>query len=156
MEYSLEFAQRLIESAEALFNEPNVKPETDRTILYLSCLSCEISFKALLEHTGFLPKEIKKLSHNFDEILNEVGTCRFISTNKRATSIRGKKVVPNTANGTVGTLLNTNQGSSIYPNEIRYGETVTHFPPETMLNCAKVVNEWCKHCEGKLVRTNNG
>ncbi|SBS29042.1 hypothetical protein MAQ5080_01270 [Marinomonas aquimarina] len=156
MEYSLEFSERLIESADALFHVSPVKNEAGRAILYLSCLSCEISLKALLESCGYSPSELKRHSHKLDKLLNVIGTCKFIGTDKRATSIRSKEVVPNTANGTVGTLLDSSlAGGSVYPNEIRYGEVVTHFPPEAMLNCAKVVNNWCKEHKGGLVRAVN-
>jgi hypothetical protein len=156
MEYSLEFSERLIESADAVFHDYSDKDEAGRAILYLSCLSCEISLKALLESSGYTPAELRKHSHKLDELLNVVGSCKIEGTNQRATSIRSKEVVPNTANGTVGTLLESSlSGSSVYPNEIRYGEVVKHFPPEAMLNCAKVVNGWCKEHKGKLVRVAN-
>lgn len=156
MEYSLELSERLIESAEVIFHGSSEKEEAGRAILYLSCLSCEISLKALLESCGYMPDELKKHSHKLDDLLNVIGTCKITGTNQRATSIRSKEVVPNIANGTVGTLLDSSlSGGSVYPNEIRYGEVVTHFPPEAMLNCAKVVNSWCKEHEGGLVRAAN-
>ncbi len=156
MEYSLEFSERLIEAADAVFQGSPEKDEAARTVLYLSSLSCEISLKALLEITGYSPKELRKYSHKLDELLNVVGSCTIEGTNQRAATIRSKIVVPNTANGTVGTLLNSSlSGGSVYPNGIRYGEVVKHFPPEAMLNCAKVVNDWCKEHKGRLVREVN-
>ena len=156
MEYSLEFSERLIESADAIFHGSPQKDEAGRTILYLSCLSCEISLKALLESSGYTPNELRKYSHKLDELLNVIGFCTIEGTSHRATSIRGKEVVPNTGNGTVGTLLDSSlSGGSVYPNEIRYGEVVKHFPPEAMLNCAKVINSWCREHKGRLVRAVN-
>lgn len=144
MEYSPEFAIRLIESAESLFEKSHDKEETVRAVLYLSCVSCEISLKALLERVGYTPKELKGLSHRLDKLLNEVSSCVHSETGLRSSSIRAKVVVPGTANGTVGTMLTSDiSGASVYPNEIRYGEVVKHYPPVAILNCAKVVSEWC-------------
>ncbi len=153
MEFSFEFAKRMIESADALFTNSRTKDDTGRAIIYLSSLSCEISLKALLEDTGYSIKELKKLSHKLDLLMNEVCTCYFKDSGIRATSIRSKEVVPNTANGTIGTLLESQaSGASIYPHEIRYGEKITHFPPEVMLDCAKEVSLWCTKNIGNLVR----
>lgn len=153
MLYSFEFAKRLIESAESIFHGGADKDEAGRTVLYLSCLSCEISLKALLERSGYSSKELRKLSHNLSALLAEVGSCIVSSTGRKASSIRSKMVVPGTANGTVGTLLDSElSGGSVYPNEIRYGEIVRHYPPEAMLNCAKTVNGWCAEHEGSLAR----
>ncbi|WP_311946244.1 hypothetical protein [Halomonas piscis] len=153
MLYSFEFAKRLIEAAESMFRDGAEKDEAGRTVLYLSCLSCEISLKALLERSGYSSKELKKLSHDLSRLLAEVSSCIVASTGERASRIRSKMVVPETANGTVGTLLESElSGGSVYPNEIRYGNAVRHYPPEAMLNCAKTVSEWCIQHDGSLAR----
>ena len=153
MLYSFEFAKRLTEAAESVFQDSAELDEAGRTILYLSCLSCEISLKALLERSGYSSKELKKLSHNLSALLAEVSSCSFASTDQKASSIRSKEVVPGTANGTIGTLLESEiSGGSVYPNEIRYGDVVRHYPPEAMLNCAKAVSDWCIQHDGSLVR----
>jgi hypothetical protein len=150
--YSFEFAKRLIEAAESTFHNGFEMDEAGRTVLYLSCLSCEISLKALLERTGYTSKELKKLSHDLSALLTEVSSCTLISSGK-ASTLRSKMAMPDTGNGTIGTLLESElSGGSVYPNEIRYGDTVRHYPPEAMLNCAKVVNDWCIQHDGRLVR----
>jgi len=156
MDYSFEFAERLLESADALFHESAEKDDAGRAILYLSCLSCEISLKALLESSGYSAAELRRRSHKLDELLNDIGSCTIEGTNQRATTIRSKTVVPGTANGTVGTLLKSSlSGGSVYPNEIRYGEVVKHYSPEAMLKCAKIVSNWCNEHKGQLVRAGN-
>jgi hypothetical protein len=151
--YSFEFAKRLTEAAESVFQDGAELDEAGRTILYLSCLSCEISLKALLERSGYSSKELKKLSHNLSALLAEVSSCSFASTGQKASSIRSKEVVPGTANGTIGALLESEiSGGSIYPKEIRYGKVVRHYPPEVMLKCAKAVSDWCNQHDGSLVR----
>lgn len=156
MEYSPEFAIRLIESAEALLEDSRDKDEAERAVLYLSCVSCEISLKSLLESVGYEPKELKSLSHRLDKLLNEVSSCVYKETGNVASSIRAKVVVPDTANGTIGTMLTAEMsGASVYPNGIRYGEAIKHFPPEAMLNCAKVVSQWCAENVGSLRRAHS-
>lgn len=153
MEYSFDFSARMIDSAEYLFNAHADKEDAGRAILYLSCLSCEISMKALLEKTGYTTKELRYFSHKLHDLLAEISSCDHRKSDQRASSIRSKIVIENTANGTVGTLLASQVGNaSTYPNEIRYGEVVTHFPPEAMLKCAKVVLRWCIDNQGSLIR----
>jgi len=48
MEYSLEFATRVYEAAFYLKDSKGDQDECGRAIIYLSCLSLEISLKALL------------------------------------------------------------------------------------------------------------
>lgn len=153
MLYSFEFAKRLIEAAESIFHTGFEKGEAGRTVLYLSCLSCEITFKALLERTGYSSKELKSLSHNLSALLAEVGSCTVAASGRKASILRSKMALPGTGNGTVGALLESElSGGSIYPNDIRYGDTVRHYPPEAMLNCARIVLDWCVQNDGGLIR----
>jgi hypothetical protein len=151
MEYSLEFSERLIESAEALLTHGQEKQEAGRAILYLSCLSCEVSLKAALESVGFSVRHLKNRSHHLDLLVEDICECRFIDTGFLATAIRGKVVIPNMSNNTIGALLVSHiSACSTYPNQIRYGELVRHFPPNVMLECAKVVYVWCRQNEHNL------
>lgn len=153
MEFSFEFAKRLIEAAEQMLGKLDSDEEAGRTILYLSCVSCEISMKALLEQTGYSIKELKAFSHRLEDLLAEICKCGHKDADQRASSIRAILVVPNTSNGTVGTLLSSPIGTaSTYPNEIRYGDMVKHFHPTAILECAKAVSGWCIENVGKLVR----
>lgn len=152
MDYSFDFAKRLIESAEALVINVNDRAESDRAILYLSCLSCEISMKALLERSGYTTRELRRTSHRNHELLDMVGGCRYMQDNRLASAIRSLVAVPNTQNGTVGTLLSQVDGASTYPSEIRYGDSVFHFSPLYMLECAKLVSTWCIDNDGLLTR----
>ncbi len=151
MEYNLDFAKRLIEAAESFTNDENENDEGGRAILYLSLLSCEITIKALLEKAGFSVRELTKRSHDFKGLLKDICSCELSGTgigNSKpfsASRLLAQVVVPDTGNGTVGTLLSTeDSNASKYPNEIRYGELITHFHPFHILNCAKVVAEWAE------------
>ncbi len=151
MEYSLEFSQRLIDAAKSFIKKDEVDDETGRAVLYLSLLSCEISLKALLEQAGYTIKELKKRSHNFIGLIEDLCHCDLQGTGIAgskpfsAAKLLSQEVDPNIGNGTVGALLKGEEkGASKYPNEIRYGELVRHFPPMLMLDCASKVVEWAR------------
>ena len=151
MEYSLEFSQRLIDAAKSFIKKDEVDDETGRAVLYLSLLSSEISLKALLEQAGYTIKELKKRSHKFAGLIEELCHCDLQGTGIggsktfSAAKLLSQQVDPNIGNGTVGALLKGEEkGASKYPNEIRYGELVRHFPPMLMLDCASKVLEWAK------------
>ncbi|MDA7969026.1 MAG: hypothetical protein MPK31_08895 [Gammaproteobacteria bacterium] len=145
--YSLEFAKRLIEAAEGLLAHARGKSEGDRAILYLARLSCEISLKAALQKSGYAGCEIKKYGHKKSELLRAVCNCEITGTTRKATILRSKEVsAEGGASTTVGALLDDDDADrrSDYPSGVRYAGVVTDYPPEAMLNCAEVVNEWCQ------------
>jgi hypothetical protein len=107
--------------------------------------------KTILENAGYTIEELKKRSHDFSGLIKDLCLCDLVGTgipgSKSYTGARllSKVVDQNIGNGTVGALLKgEEQGASKYPNEVRYGELVRHFPPMLMLNCASVVCKWCK------------
>jgi len=151
LEYSLEFSQRLIDAASSFIDKDKIDDETGRAVLYLSLLSCEISLKALLEQAGYTIKELKARSHDFSGLIKDLCFCDLegtgIAGSKPFTGARllSQEVDPNIANGTVGALLKCEeQGASKFPNEIRYGELVRHYPPMLMLGCASKIYEWAR------------
>lgn len=149
-EYDLKFSKKLIEAAELVAKNDLVEIESKRTVLYLSLLSCEITMKALLEKAGLSIKEIKSHGHNFSELLKEIGDCEIykdLTTScprwVRATGLRSITIDTSFSNATVGTLLTAERnGASIFPNQIRYGDKITHYPPEVMLEVAKAIVAW--------------
>lgn len=151
MEYSLEFSYRLIEAAQSFIGKDEVNEETGRAVLYLSLLSCEISLKATLEKAGYTIKELKKRSHDFSGLIHDLCLCDLLTQNSRrsnqstCSNLLSQVVDPDIRNGTVGALLRGEEnGASKYPNEIRYGKMVRHFPPLLMLKCASTTYDWCK------------
>ena len=150
MEYSLEFSQRLIDAAKSFIGKDKTDDDTCRAVLYLSLLSCEISLKALLEQAGYTTKELKRRSHDLSGLLKDLCFCDLVGTGiagskpKTGADLLSEVVDPNIPN-TVGNLLSCEeQGASKYPNEIRYGELIQHFPPLLMLDCASKVCEWAR------------
>jgi len=151
MEYSLEFSERLIDAGNSIARAAEGKDDAGRAALYLSLLSCEVSLKALLERAGFTVRELRKRSHDLKGLLQDICSCELagtgISGSKpfRASRLLSQEVIENTSNGTVGALLHAEEvGASKYPNDIRYGDLVTHFPPLVMLKCASILHGWAK------------
>lgn len=147
MTYSIEFGERLIAAADSFIVNNDINDEVGRTVLYLSLLSCEITLKALLLKAGFSVKELTKRSHNLSGLANDICRCELIDTgigNSKPFSA-SRLLSKNTASSTVGTLLHAESvGASKYPQEIRYGELITHFQPIEMLSCAKTLSKWAK------------
>ncbi|MCB2184724.1 MAG: hypothetical protein KQH63_22085 [Desulfobulbaceae bacterium] len=161
MEFDLEFSKRLIEAANSFGDNKTGENQAARAVLYLSLLSCEISLKALLEQAGFTLKELKKRSHDLNGLLEDICSCELLGTeigNSKplpASSLLSKVVIPDTANGTVGALLrDKSKGKSKYPNNIRYGDLVKHFPAAVMLKCASTVQTWAQENIKTIKRKN--
>jgi hypothetical protein len=161
-QYSIEFSNKLIDSAQGIVDRGENSEDAGRAILYLSLLSCEIILKALLEKAGMPVDEIKEASHDLSKLLSELGRCQVeeeISSQLMgwvpATQIHGKTIIPETT-FTVGVLLEgQSQEASKYPNEIRYGERTYHFPPVAALMGSKILLDWAHQkwdrirCRGK-------
>lgn len=151
-EYSLKFAEHLVQAADAL--EAGAAPHVDRSraILYLSLLSAEIALKALLERAGMPLKQIRACSHDLSKLLKEIGVCEVpldpaAKSAKwiRATGIRAKSIKVPGASSTVGVFLTSeSKGASKYPNNVRYGNKLKHFPPHAALQGARVILEWAR------------
>jgi hypothetical protein len=150
-EYNISFAEKLMEAANLVVTHGCDDSESRRVVLYLSLLSTEISLKAMLEKAGRKPV---KRSHNLADLLNELGLCevevKINGTRKfvPATRLRACVLSEGEAEITVGKLINECKNASQYPNEIRYGDNVKHFPPTVVAQMACVVAAFArKHWE---------
>lgn len=157
-EFHLEFAEKLTEAADFIAQDLE-EIDSKRTTLYLSLVACEISLKFVLENAGFTIKEIKKFNHDISKILNEITVSVEIFRLVQgvgekwtpASTILGKLIMYGEAESTVGEILTSkNDEVSTYPNQIRYGEYIRHFPPEVILETAKLVHDWAKEYSGKF------
>lgn len=164
-EFHIGTSEKLIFSANALRNHYGSNDEDAmRMICYLSLLACEIALKAALEKAGLPISQIENRRHNLAGLLDDLGRhCKIekgIVDGLRAwvpaTDIRGKTIEDsNGAQITVGKLLDdTAQHTSRYPNEIRYGNSIQHYPPEVVLDAATKVVEWVNnHWENMRLKT---
>ena len=151
-EYNIGFAQKLSETSESMTEQGLDSEDAQRAVLYISLVSCEIALKAALEKAGKKIPNIRNKSHNLSSLLKEVCSCtilREVTQNKvrrvPATCIRSVEVDRNFDNAKVGHLLEAEEsGACKFPNEIRYGETLRHFPAPVMAKLSNKVVAWVK------------
>jgi len=140
-EYDLSFARKLADTAALLADQGLTTLEARRTALYLSLLATEIGIKAMLEHAGEPVANIRKHSHNLGALTRELGKCKVeikfapgVQKQVSAAKIRAVEVGDESGKVTVGKILDAEaQGASIYPNQIRYGPLLRHYPAEVVV-----------------------
>ncbi len=160
-EFNLGFSEKLIEAADLVAGDGITEFDSLQTVIYLSLLSSEISLKALLEQAGYSVKAIRKCSHDLKQLLDTIGSCEveveFVPGNLRwvsASRLRGKVVDPAYGDASVGAMIvKAAKEASTYPNNIRYGESIQHFPPDQVLKMAKVILNWAKGHIGNIRKT---
>jgi hypothetical protein len=153
-EYDIAFGERLAETARMVADEGLAELDAQRTVLYLSLLSTEIALKAMLERAGKPVPEIRARSHRLAELLSDLGrqceveieiapgTRRYVA----ASRIRGIPLSYGEAQSTVGSVIDAeSQGASTYPNQVRYGAILRHFPAEVVVQMAAEVSTFARH-----------
>jgi HEPN domain-containing protein len=151
-EYNLGLSQKLAETAEIVATDRLTDFDAVQTVIYLSLLASEIALKALLEKAGQPVGQIRARSHNLKALLEDLGRCQIrveIAPGQErwvpATRLRAVIADPNYGNATVGTLLEAEDaGASKYPNQVRYGESFRHYPPEVIVKMASAIVMWAK------------
>lgn len=159
-EFNIEFATRMSE-ASFLILETNL-PEAERAAIYTALLACEIALKSALESAGRTLAEIPK-THNLAKLLTMVSSCTvLISANAEtirpmpASRLRGIIVDPDYGDATVGNLLQGERyGASVFPNEIRYGSILRHFPALLMCKLSAKVIQWVNENEETISYCSN-
>ncbi len=149
-EYSIDFAQEMSKAGNLIVLAGLQTEDAKRAALYVSLVACEIALKAALEKAGKPISEIKSKGHSLSNLLTEIGNCTVeaeissgISTRVPATRIRSVVVDANYADATVGKLLEAESfGASQFPNEIRYGDTLRHFPVTVITRLSEKVVAW--------------
>jgi len=151
-EYNLGLSQKLAETAVIVAMDGLEDFDAVQTVLYLSLLASEIALKALLEQAGQPVGKIRARSHNLKALLEDLGRCqihveitpgqvRWVS----ASRLRAVTINPNYGNAKVGTLLEAEDaGASRYPNQVRYGESFRHYPPQVIVKMASEIVKWAK------------
>lgn len=149
-EYNIGFSEKLIDAARIVAASSTDRVDEQRTILYLSLLSAEIALKAFLEQAGVSIKEIRNCSHNHEELLAKLDHCEIqveVTPNQlkwvSASRVRAISVYAEYSESTIGALFSLkNEGASQYPNQIRYGNTVSHAPAGVMLQASERLLKW--------------
>jgi HEPN domain-containing protein len=148
-EFNIEFATRMSEAS--FFILDSQRPDADRAAIYMALVACEIALKSVLESAGVELKSIPK-THNLSKLLKMVSKRKVLVDigNKHfkevsASRLRGVVVDANYANATVGNLMEAEQnGASVFPNEIRYGAILKHYPALTICKLGLKLVDWVK------------
>jgi hypothetical protein len=151
-EYDIAFGERLAETARMVAREGLSELDAQRTVLYLSLLSTEITLKAMLERAGMPLRYIRARSHRLTELLSDLGQCEVevemapgIKQYASASRIRAIPLSHGSAQLTVGAVIDAeSQGASIFPNQVRYGELLRHFPAEVVSQMAAEVSAFAR------------
>lgn len=114
--------------------------EARRAVLYLSLLATEVAIKAMLEKAGEPPSRIRRRSHDLSGLLKDLGKCRieveaYAGANLQVSASRIRAIHVQAPNGqiTVGKILEAEAaGASRYPNQVRYGPLLRHYPAEVV------------------------
>lgn len=150
-QYDIDFGGKLIDAADYVAGEGLDTQEAIRVVVYLSLLACEISMKAFLEKAGFAPTELRACSHDLSKLSKHMCSCEIeeqvcVQTRAwiRGSSHRAIEIRTADTASTIGSLLDRmDKEASRYPNELRYGETLRHFPPQVVLDMARRLRGWC-------------
>ena len=143
-EYDIAFGERLAETGRMVMAESLMELDAQRTVLYLSLLSAEITLKALLERAGKPVSEIRARSHRLAVLLSDIGQCEVeveiapgIKQHMPASRIRAIQINHEDAQITLGDVIDAEaNGASAYPNQVRYGELLRHFPANVVAQMA--------------------
>jgi hypothetical protein len=139
-QYDISFAEKLSQVASLVLADGIDELEAQRTVLYLSLLSTEIALKAMLEKAGMSVAEIRSRSHDIAALLRDLDHCNVRaevapgeSRSVSASRMGAITLLHGLAQTTVGAVIDTGSAdASRYPNEIRYGERLRHYPAATM------------------------
>lgn len=152
VEYDINFAGKLIDAACFVEKDGLETQEAIRVVIYLGLLACEISVKAFLERSGFTPGELKACSHDLSKLSDYICFCEIEkkigqknTTWVSAACLRSITIrKPDGTASTIGSLLERmRKETSKYPNELRYGESFNHYPPQVVLEMAQRIQGWC-------------
>jgi HEPN domain-containing protein len=151
-EYDIAFAMKLADTASVVVADGIESVDAQRTVLYLSLLASEIALKALLEKAGKPVHEIRSRSHNLQLLLGDIDRCEIKVDIARglmhwcpASRLRSEPVDERFSNATVGRLLEAeDSGASTYPNQIRYGDLLRHYPADVIAKMASAICAWAR------------
>lgn len=143
-EYDIAFGKRLSETAHMVASQGLAELDAQRTALYLSLLSTEITLKAMLEHAGMSVAH----THRLADLISGLSQCEveieIVPGFKRHVSASRIRAIPlnhGRTQSTVGEVIDAErQGASKYPNQVRYGEILNHFPSDVVAQMATEVS----------------
>jgi hypothetical protein len=151
-EYDIDFAAKLATVANEVDEKDPWAYDARRVTIYLSRLSAEISMKALLERAGFSVQRIRARSHDLRGLLRDIGECEIeieiapgVMQWCSASCVRAAVIDLGLVHIPIGEIIDAeDRGTSKYPNQIRYGETIVDASPGLVSAMAEVLAKWAK------------
>lgn len=147
-EYNLEFAEAMAESSGLILRSDSLPAEGQRAALYTALVACEIALKYALAQAGVsVPK-----THDLSKLIGLVSDCsveeeitKGVIKRVPASRIRGVHASKDYGDATLGKLLEAEEfGASKFPNEIRYGHTLKHFPASVVQQASVQLISWVR------------
>ena len=131
-DYDIDFAAKLAAVANKVDENDPWAYDARRVTVYLSRLSAEVTMKALLEKAGFPLQRIRARSHDLRGLLKDLGDCEVeveVAPGVRkwcpASRVRAAVIDLELVHVPIGEIIDAeDQGTSKYPNQIRYGEKI--------------------------------
>ncbi len=144
--YSIGFAREMSKASVLIVSAGLDSKDARRATLYIALVACELALKAALEKAGIEPSELKDRGHNLSQLLSLLSHCTISGFNgRRVNASRIRSIVVDSAYGdaTIGHLLEAEKyGASQFPNQIRYGDILKHFPAPTISCLSEKVVDW--------------
>lgn len=150
-EFNIDFAQQMSDASKIILENNTIQNEADRAAIYTSLVACEIALKVALEYAGKPLTGIPK-THDVSKLLGLLCSCTVLAevtqgklTRVPASRVRGEVADRNYNNATIGNLLEAEKyGASKFPNEIRYGDTLKHYPAKVIQKLSSKLIAWVK------------
>lgn len=151
-EYDIDFAARLARIASELEEQAPLANDARRSVVYLGRLSAEIAMKALLEKAGFPVERIRSRNHDLRGLLIDLGNCEVevegsfgVREFQSASCVRDARIDLGVGLVPIGDIICAEDiGTSKYPNQIRYGQTVIDIHPSLVAAMAEVLAGWAR------------
>lgn len=153
-EYNLEFSEAMSKASKLILSSDSIVDESQRAALYTALVSIEVSLKYILDKAAIkVPR-----THDLKKLMDLVSKCTVedeVTTGmpKRvpAARLRSVNVDTNFSNATLGNLLEAESvGASVFPNEIRYGALLKHFPAAVMQKASESLLLWVRRYESTI------
>lgn len=146
--YDVDFGGKLADTAKSIASNGINDPAAKRVVIYLGLLSAEISLKAMLEQAGVAVSKIRRRGHDLSGLLDDLGKCKVrvdivpgVPRLVPAARLRAVAIKQGRSEITVGKVIKSEQdGASKYPNSIRYGNHLRHYPAMVVADMACAVS----------------
>lgn len=146
--YDIDFGKELADTAKSITANGINNPAAKRVVIYLGLLSAEISLKAMLEQAGVSVSKIRRSRHHLSDLLDDLGKCKVsvdivpgVPRCVPAARLRAVVIKHGRFEITVGKVIESeHDGASKYPDAVRYGNQLCHYPANVVADMACAVS----------------